>query len=182
MPMNFNKDRVNLDRYRDLLHFHASLKLDPALRGKVDLSGVIQETLLEAHRGYPQLAERGDQNLLPWLKQILARNLVDEVRRVKCSKNDVTRERSLDDSHNRLEAWLMADDTSPSERAGRAEQQLRLVAAIQELPPDQQHVVVRHHLEGASLAELADEMHRSPEAVAGLLYRGLTKLRGMLTE
>ncbi len=39
----------NLDDYRDYLQLLAQLQLDQALQGKIDLSGVVQQTMLEAY-------------------------------------------------------------------------------------------------------------------------------------
>jgi RNA polymerase sigma-70 factor (ECF subfamily) len=39
-----------------------------------------------------------------------------------------------------------------------------------------------HHLEGQSVAEAADQMQKSKEAVVGLLFRGLKKLRNLLAD
>ena len=62
-----------LERYRDYLHLLARLQLDSRLRGKIDLSGVVQQTLLEAYRS----GRRGQAAPLAWLRRILANNLGD---------------------------------------------------------------------------------------------------------
>ena len=49
------------------------------------------------------------------------------------------------------------------------------------LPPDQRRVVELHHLKGLPVAEVAKLMDRTRPAVVGLLFRGLKKLRELLT-
>jgi RNA polymerase sigma-70 factor, ECF subfamily len=61
----------------------------------------------------------------------------------------------------------------------RHEQMLELAAALAELPDDQRTAVELHHLEGFSLIEVGEQMQRSKEAVAGLIFRGLKRLRGL---
>jgi RNA polymerase sigma-70 factor (ECF subfamily) len=160
----------------------ARLDLEPQLQGKLDLSGVVQQTMLEAYQSLEKFHGQTDNALAGWLRQILNRNLLDEVRKLKRVKFDATLERSLEASSERLHAFLEADQTSPSEQAQRNEQLLRLTMALEQLPDDQQIVVVRHHLQGATLAEVASEMNRSKGAVAGLLHRGLKRLRELLAD
>ena len=56
----------------------------------------------------------------------------------------------------------------------------RLAGALAELPPDQRLAVELHHLMDYSVAETAEIMSRSRQAIVGLLFRGLRKLRGRL--
>ncbi len=175
-----------LERYRDYLALLARGQVAVHLRGKVDLSGVVQQTLLEAHRAGAGLRALPAPARAAWLRRALANNLCDEVRRLGTAGRDVGRERSLDagleESSARLEAWLAADQSSPSGRAAREEDLLRLAAALAALPEDQRVAIERHHLQGQPLAEVAAELGRSKGAVAQLLYRGLRRLRELMGE
>jgi RNA polymerase sigma-70 factor, ECF subfamily len=174
------------ERYREYLGLLARLQLDPRLQGKVDLSGVVQQTLLEAHRAGSRAADGSDERQTAWLRQILAHNLQDEIRKFATRARDVDRERSLeaalDESSSRVGAWLVAEQSSPSQQAVRNEQLLALADALARLPADQREAVELHHLKGRPLTEVARHMGRSKGAVAALLFRGLRKLRELLHE
>ncbi len=64
----------------------------------------------------------------------------------------------------------------------RSEGAYWIAAALEKLPADQRIAVVRHHLQGMPLAAIAEELERSKEAVAGLLYRGIVRLCGLLKD
>jgi RNA polymerase sigma-70 factor (ECF subfamily) len=172
----------DVERFRESLDLLARLQLAPGLRGKVDLSGVVQQTLLEAHQARGQWKVHNEQQQIAWLRRLLANNLRDEIRKLQTQARDVRRERSLEASAGRLEAWLAADQSSPSQKAMRQEQLLSLAEALTQLLPDQRLAVELHHLQGYPLAEVARSMERSEGAVAALLFRGLKKLRELLED
>ena len=90
--------------------------------------------------------------LVAWLRRILARTLADAVKHYERDKRDVALERSLeadlDRSASGFAAWLAADQTSPSGRAERNEELLRMVEALAELPELMREVVVLEALPG----------------------------------
>jgi RNA polymerase sigma-70 factor (ECF subfamily) len=109
------------ERFRGFLYLLAQQGLDPELRCKVDLSGVVQQTLLEAHQHPEKYREDEEPRRLAWLRKTLTHNLIDEVRKVTGVAHDVRREQSLqaaiEESAVRVEAWLAADQSSPSDKA-----------------------------------------------------------------
>ena len=62
----------------------------------------------------------------------------------------------------------------------RAEELLRLAAALENLPDDQREAVTRRYLRGDALPAIASELGKTTAAVAGLLQRGLRNLREVL--
>jgi RNA polymerase sigma-70 factor (ECF subfamily) len=173
-----------LERYRNYLRLLARLQLDPRLRGKLDPSDVVQQTLLQAHQMQDQFRGTTEAEQAAWLRQILVRTMANAARNLGRLKRDVGRERSLEaaieESSVRLEAWLASEQSSPSVRAEKNEQLLRLAEALEQLPEAQREAVELHHLRGLSLAELAGQLGRSEGAVAGLLQWGIKRLRKLL--
>jgi RNA polymerase sigma-70 factor (ECF subfamily) len=88
----------------------------------------------------------------------------------------------VENSSARLESWLAAVQSSPSQRVIREEQLLQLAQALAELPAEQRQAVELHHLQGHPVAEVGEMMGRSRAAVVGLLFRGLKKLRQLLDD
>jgi len=169
------------ERYRDYLRVLAALQLDPRLRGKVDLSGIVQQTLLEAHQAKEQVIDQPADECLAWLRRILAHNLADEIRKLTSNKRDARRERSLqqavEHSSQKLEAFLAADDSAPGARMERQEWAVRLAEALGRLPDAQREAIMLQHWHEWSLDEIAAHMGRTRNAIAGLLKRGLRQLR-----
>src|SRR5262249_29429695 len=173
---------MSLEAYRDYLRLLAGVQLDPRLRGKLDPSDVVQETLARAHEKAEQFRGGTEAERAAWLRQILANQLAAAVRRyLAAGKRDAGREQSLQaaaaDSSARLEALLTADQTSPSERAVRHEELRRLAEALARLPEDQRRAVELHHLRGLPVGEVARELGRSEAAGGGLLRPRLERVR-----
>jgi RNA polymerase sigma-70 factor (ECF subfamily) len=175
-----------LERFRDYLRLLARQQLGDWLRGKLDPSDVVQETLLKAYRAGDQVAGMTDLELAAWLRRILSNTLADAARRYGASVRDVALERSLEasleESAWRLEQWLAADGSGPAQHLAREEQLVRLAEALQQLPEDQRAVIERKHLRGESVSEIAGSLGRTKASVAGLLRRGLDRLRELLGE
>jgi RNA polymerase sigma-70 factor (ECF subfamily) len=97
-----------LERFRKYLSLLARLQLDPRLQGKVDLSGVVQQTLLEGYQARAQLEKMSAAQQAAWLMLALANNLTDEVRKLGTAARNVNLERSLeaglDESSARLDS------------------------------------------------------------------------------
>jgi RNA polymerase sigma-70 factor (ECF subfamily) len=175
-----------LEQYRAYLRVLAQVQLDPLLRGKLDPSDVVQETLLKAHANRGQFRGQTGAELAAWLRQILANTLAEELRRFGRQRRDLALERSLEAaveaSSHRLEAWLADQQSTPSEQAARNEELLRLADALARLPDDQRAALEMRHLQGLPVAEISRQLGRSEPSVTGLLRRGLQKLREMLTD
>ncbi len=183
MPEPTTTADPQLERYRSYLLLLARMQLDARPQRRLDPSDIVQQTLLEAHAQRPAFA--GDERGLgAWLRRALVNNLRDALRALRRGKRDVAREQSLeaavDESSARLANWLAADHTSPSGKAARNEDLLRLADALDELPEPQREAIVLHHLQGWTLADVAQRLERTDAAVAGLLHRGLKRLRELL--
>src|SRR5690242_4375503 len=119
-----------LERFRPYLLLLARLHLAGRYRAKLDPSDVVQQALLEAHRTRGQYRGGTDAELAAWLRRVLAGELADALRGLRRAKRDAGRERAIEaalgEVSSRLEACLAAEQSSPSERAVRNEQVLRL--------------------------------------------------------
>jgi RNA polymerase sigma-70 factor (ECF subfamily) len=177
-------NELSLDRFRQYLLLLAQLHLGDRVRAKIDASDVVQATLLEAHRKRSQFRGRSEAELAAWLRQMLAFSIADAHRAQHRAKRDIAREQSLEaslnESSSKLEALLVAQQSSPSQRATRQEQLVQLADALAQLPEDQREAVVRKHLQGDTVSTIAQGMGRSETAVGGLLRRGMTRLRKLL--
>jgi RNA polymerase sigma-70 factor (ECF subfamily) len=176
----------SLESFRGFLGLLARLHLGPELRGLLDPSDVVQQTLLKAHQNCAQFRGRTAPEQSVWLRTILVHSLVDAARKLAPRRDGGRREQSLeaalDESSQRLGSLLAADQSSPSAAAAREEQLLLLADALASLPDDQREAIELRHLEGLSMAEIAQRMNRSKAAVGGLLQRGLRGLRQSMDE
>jgi RNA polymerase sigma-70 factor (ECF subfamily) len=173
----------SLEEFRSYLLLLARIQVDPGPRHRIDPSDIVQQTLLEAHAKADQF--QGDESALAaWLRQALVNNLRDAWRALRRDKRDLRREQALpeavEQSSARLEGMLAAPPSSPSQRAVRNEDLLRLADALTRLPEAQREAIVLHHLQGCTLSETARSIGKTDAAVAGLLHRGLRKLREIM--
>jgi RNA polymerase sigma-70 factor (ECF subfamily) len=171
-----------LDLYRPYLRLLAELQIDERFQAKLDASDVVQETFLEAHRGFADFRGVTERELMAWLRQILARTLLDHVhRRYRTRSRNVRLEQSLheelDRSSHALDRGLVATQGTPSQMAARREQAVLLADALDKLPKDYRRVLVLRHLKGLKFPEVARRMDRTVGATKQLWRRAVAELR-----
>jgi RNA polymerase sigma-70 factor (ECF subfamily) len=178
MAEEADRDGFLLERYREYLRLLARLRLPPALRGHLDPSDVAQQTLLKAHQHREQFRGQTEAEWRAWLRRILANTLADAARAPAILEE-------LERSSARLEEWLAADSPPPGAKVEREEVLVRLAAALNQMPQEERVAVELRYLQEPrwSLPEIATHLGRpTAKAVAGLLARGLERLRGLLRE
>jgi RNA polymerase sigma-70 factor (ECF subfamily) len=175
---------LDLERFRSTLELKAHLLWSPRLQGRFEPSDLVQDTFLQAHKKRAQYQGNTDAELAAWLLKILIRKIANAYRWWGRDRRDVNLEQSLEaklgETSSRLQGWLAADQSTPSSNAAKEEHLSVLADSLTQLLPDQRQAVILHHLQGLSLAEVARVMGCTEPAVAGLLRRGLQKLRELM--
>jgi len=174
--------RCRLEEYHGYVYYLVRQNCPAHVARQVEHGDLVQDVLLKAWAADPDFSQRSDGERLSFLRKTCSSVLIDTIRRYDRVKRKVTLDQTLDDSSARLEEWLVAVQSSPSQRASNHEQLLRLAQALGELPENQRQAVELHHLKRRSLAETAEMMGISAPAAAGLLRRGLGTLRDRLVE
>lgn len=170
---------ASYERYLKLL---AEVQLGSALRCKVDASDIVQETFLEAHKAFPRFEGSDGQQLMAWLKSILATRLANTMRHyLGTQARDIRLEErighSLDQSALSLGGILAAPGSSPSQHVASKEQAQLVAEALLRIPSDYREVIVMRHLEGETFPVIAAAMNRSVDSVEKLWLRGMAKLK-----
>ena len=172
-----------LENYRGYMFMLAHRYLSDKLRRRIDPADLVQVTFLEAKRDWEHFRGTTSGECAAWLRNILKNNVATAVaRHITTQKRSLSREVSFagscqEDSTAQWIGELPGTTTSPSRRAIRAESARQLFEALHGIPETQAEAVRLRYLEGLSLAEIVDRMGKSETAVAGLLKRGLQKLR-----
>jgi RNA polymerase sigma-70 factor (ECF subfamily) len=174
-----------LELYRPYLVILARVQIGRRLQGKVDASDVVQETFLGAARDFRQFRGTTEQELLGWLRQVLASVLANLVRHYQgTQRRDVRLERQLtvelEQSSHALDRNLVAAQSSPSRQAIRREQSVLLAEALGRLPQVWRELLILRHLEGLSFPEVARRLGRTVDSVKKQWPRALASLRRLL--
>jgi RNA polymerase sigma-70 factor, ECF subfamily len=175
-----------LSRYEPYLYLLAQRRLGRQIQSRLDPADIVQQTLLEAQRDLAAFRGSDEAAFLAWLSRILQHNVSQVFQQHLVSKKrSAHHEYSLDELRLTGQAIgdsLASEHSTPSQRAMRGEAAVRLAQAIRQLPPDQQEAVRLRHLEGYTLRQIASSLDRSELAAAGLIKRGLQRLRSQFED
>jgi RNA polymerase sigma-70 factor (ECF subfamily) len=173
-----------LQSYRNYMLLLAQVQLDKSLQSKLDPSDLVQETNLAVYRDFPEFRGRSEQEFAAWLRKVMANVCLKKIRTYKgTQRRSVTREHEFADDLERSSvalAGLIAPGTTPSQDAARREVAVILADKLAELPDHQRRAIVLHHIEGLTIAEVAQRLNRSHEATNSLLARALVRLRSLM--
>ncbi len=185
-------DRQALDRLfavcRNYVTIVARTQVESWLRAKFDPSDLVQQTLLEAYRGFDGFQGATGGEWLGWLRRIVTRNAIDLARHYGgTDKRQVRREASLAPpagADSSARPWEPMDQQdSPSQLLLSHERELLLADALSRLEPDYREVILLRNLQGLPFDEVAQRMDRSRPAVQMLWMRAIRKLQeGMGSE
>jgi RNA polymerase sigma-70 factor (ECF subfamily) len=177
MDLDGDRRGEELEGFRPYLHLIARMQLDYRLRSKIDPEDIVQEVFRKALQKWDQCQE----SRKAWLRRILLNHLKDLVDRMTAQKANVDLEVALEHSSVRLDALLVADQSSPSQRAAGNEELARLADALAKLPAKQQEVIILNRLHQVKLEDVAAQLGITLGAAGGHLRRGLEALVRHLT-
>ena len=170
---------------RNYVNVIARSNVETWMRAKVDASDLVQQTLLEAHKGFQDFQGASEGEWLGWLRQILAHNTHDFIRKYRAGKRDVKKEFPIQQqSPNASERMidLSAQLQTPSQIMIGHEREFELANAISQLPDDYQEVIQLRNLQRLPFDDVAERMGRTRGAVQMLWMRALKKLQDLLAE
>jgi RNA polymerase sigma-70 factor, ECF subfamily len=159
-------------------------RLGAALRRKVEPDDLLQETSAEAVRSLPQV-DLHQREVFGWLCQIAERRIIDAHRKyIVSQKRDAGREVPIhappDTSRGGLVDLLVASMTTASQAFSRDQKQMRLLAALDQLPGEQREALRLRYVDGLPSKDIAERLGKSDGAVRVMLTRSLSKLQQIL--
>ncbi len=173
-------DPSEFEPFRPYLLILAETQLHARLKSKVDAADVVQQTLLQAYQAREQFRGSTEAERAAWLRTILGNVLCGLAREFSRQRRDVSREQSIqavEQSSLQLANLLTANSSSPSAALHRQDQANTLAKAMLKLTSEQRQAIILKYWHSATLAEIGQELGKSTEAVAGLVFRGMQKLR-----
>lgn len=144
----------------------------------VEATDVEQEARLRLWRALEREKELTDP--ASYIYRIAVTTTIDAVRRVLARREDQLRTEATDDDEATNVLTIATDPShAPDVVTERRELMDRIAAAVQSLPENRRRAV-ELHLQGLSLAEIAELLEWTEAKVRNLVYRGLEDLRDAL--
>jgi RNA polymerase sigma factor (sigma-70 family) len=147
-----------------------------------DAEDRVQETLLAVVRCLDRCQWRGPELFRGWLRRLLFRQISDWRRGQTRDRRDVRRETplSMDNADNPsapTATQVPGPLPTPVEELIWREMVQRVMKAVEQLPRNQQQVILLHYLEGLPLDAVADKLKLAYGTVRNLHSRALRTLK-----
>jgi RNA polymerase sigma-70 factor (ECF subfamily) len=175
------------DLHRERLRRMIHLRLDRRLQGRLDASDVLQEAFLDYAEALPGYVQNAEVPFYIWLRCITGRKLHALHRKhLGTRMRDAGREVSLqrgampEASSVSLAAQLLGKLTTPSQAFVRAELQLRIQEALNDMEPLDREVLALRHYEQLNNRDTAYVLEISEAAASIRFIRALRRLKEKL--
>lgn len=168
-------------RLRRMVQF----RMDPRLSARVDPSDVLQESMLEAWQRLDEFTG-GRMPFFVWLRFLTFQRLLAIHRRHFSSEmRDVSREvgrgmQNPSTTSASLARWLVSGGATPSSIAVKSEESDQLLAALDDLEPDEREVLALRHFEHLSNVEAAAVLEMNESTASTKYLRAIRKLKRIL--
>jgi RNA polymerase sigma-70 factor (ECF subfamily) len=165
-----------IETHRDYLRRVIDLRMDPALRGRVDPSDIVQETQMVASNRLNDFVQRRPASLKLWLRGEAIQQIGAQYRRhVQADRRSVRRECSISDASSMVLArGLLAG--APSKIAAEKEMAQRVRKLVEELPEIDREILLLRYIEQLSNAEAAEVLAIDPDNARKRHGRALKRL------
>ena len=174
-----------LSLYRAQIRYEAGIRLEGALKSKMDSSDAAQSVLMRATERFEQFRGDSEREFVGWLRTILANHLRDERRRYRGETRSVDREvrlHDLDWFDEQCEALLASAPDEIASSAERQELSLRIAAALERLPAASRDLLVLRGFDHLEWSEIARRTNTTPDAARMRWSRALHLLGFQLRE
>jgi len=163
----------------DYLLLMARKHTPAAVRGQVNPSDIVQQTMMEVVKGIDGFRGNSTSEFYGWLTRILKNQSNLFARDLTRKKRDVKRQVSIDVENSATNAKMDLVDPAltPSSDAIERERTSLIEKAINALSPEHAQVVRLRNLEELSYQNVAERMNRSVGAVTKLWYRAMVSLK-----
>jgi RNA polymerase sigma-70 factor (ECF subfamily) len=176
-----------LDRHRDSLRRMVQMRLDARIQRRVDVSDVVQDVLVEAHRRLAGYLKQPGLAFHLWLRQIAQDRIIDAHRRHRVSgKRSVDREQPLvvqtdaEKSAVELAAKIMDKGITPATAAAQREMSQVVERAMVQLEEQDHEIILLRHYEQLSNQEAAHVLGLTEPAASMRYLRAIRRLRAVL--
>lgn len=162
------------------------MRLDPALRRRLDPADVVQQAWIDAVERFPSWCARPELPFQVWARLVTSEALSRAHRHhLGARMRDAMLEARRIDSRASVSAAALTDElvagsTSPTQAARREEVRSRVLAALEELDEVDREIVALRQFEGLSNEDAATELGIDPSAASKRFLRALVRLRPAL--
>lgn len=173
--------------YRKRLRRMIQIRMDRRLLGRVDPSDVLQEAYLDLAKRLPDYAQDQAYPFFLWLRMLTGQRLMLTHRfHLQTAMRDAGQEVSLyhkampEANSMSLAANLLGRMTSVSEKAIRAEVQVKLQETLNSMDPMDREILVLRHFEELTNGEAAEVLGIKKAAASNRHMRALKRLKETL--